>query len=332
MRAMLFEEAGRPLRLADIPIPEPTRTQVLIKVDACGVCRTDLHILEGELTPPKTPLVLGHQIVGTIVENGADATRFKKGEKVGVAWLGKACGRCTFCLSSRENLCNEARYTGFHDDGGFAEYCVAEELFIFPLSDFFADAASSAPFLCGGLIGFRALNFAGDSKKIGFYGFGSSAHLLIQAARFQKREIYVFTRQGDSERQNLAKNLGAMWCGSSEEIPPVKLEAAIIFAPVGDLVTKALKALEKGGSVICAGIHMSDIPSFPYSDLWEERLIRSVANLTRKDGKDFLDLAPKVPIHTTVTKYPLEKVNQALQDLKEGKIKGSAVIVIRPLA
>jgi propanol-preferring alcohol dehydrogenase len=326
MKAMLLRQVGQPLTLADLPVPTPSKNEVLIKVHTCGVCRTDLHIYEGKLKAPQLPLVLGHQIVGTIVDTGSNAKKYKKETRVGVPWLAKTCGSCHFCTTGKENLCDQARYTGFHVNGGFAEYCTADEQFIFPLSDHFSDT-QAAPLLCGGMIGYRALRFTENALAVGFYGFGSSAHLLIQVACFQKRNVYVFTRKGDIEAQELAKTLGAAWCGSSEELPPKKLDASIIFASDGSLVPKALQALEKTGIVVCAGIHMSDIPAFPYHILWEERVIRSVANLTRKDGEEFLAIAAQIPIKAVTSSYPLEETNEALSDLKEGRLKGSAITV-----
>jgi len=327
MKAMLLKQVGRPLEMAEVPIPIPASDEVLIHVHACGICRTDLHILEGDLKAPQLPLILGHQIVGTIVEVGAKVKTYKKGQRVGVPWLANTCGHCHFCLLKKENLCNEAHYTGFHVNGGFAEYCTANEQFIFPLADCFSNL-EAAPLLCGGMIGYRALRFTEQAPLIGFYGFGSSAHLLIQVARYQKREVFVFTREGDLEAQKLAKSLGAAWCGSSEELPPKKLGASVIFASDGRLVPKSLLGLDKSGIAVCAGIHMSDIPSFPYNILWEERVIRSVANLTRKDGEEFLSIASQIPVRAVTTSYPFEKANEALADLKEGRLKGSAVLLI----
>jgi alcohol dehydrogenase, propanol-preferring len=325
MKAMIFEGVGKPLRLMDVPVPSPAKGQVKIQVQACAVCRTDLHIIDGELPKPKLPLILGHQIVGTVSELGEGVTNLKIGQKVGVPWLGKSCGHCKFCLSNRENLCDNAIFTGYTIDGGFAEYCVAYAAFCFPLPTDHPPT-HQAPLLCGGLIGYRAYRMAEKAKRIGFYGFGSSAHMLIQVAAHEKREIYAFTRKGDSKGQQSARNLGAVWAGHSEEYPPEKLDAAIIFAPVGSLMTTALRALDKGGSVISAGIHMSDIPSFPYADLWEERIMRSVANLTRQDGREFLPLAFSIPIKTQVSAYPLKELNQAVEDLRHGKFQGTAVI------
>jgi alcohol dehydrogenase, propanol-preferring len=322
MQAMVLKAPKTPLKLMRVPIPEPQKGEVLLKVAACGVCRTDLHIVDGELTHPKLPLILGHQIVGIVQNQGQ---KFKPGDRVGVPWLGKTCGTCRFCRSGRENLCENAAFTGYQIDGGFAEYCKADENFCFPLPKEYADIPI-APLLCGGLIGYRAYRMAAQAQKIGFYGFGSAAHILLQVAKHQGKEVFAFTRKGDIEAQKLALKLGAVWAGSSEEAPPALLDAAIIFAPVGPLVPQALKCLDKGGSVVCAGIHMSDIPAFPYERIYDERIVRSVANLTREDGIDFFKMAAKCKIETQVAVYPLAKTNQALDDLRSGKFTGSAVI------
>lgn len=327
MKAMVLEKQGEELQLKDIEKPEPGPSQIQLKVSHCGVCRTDLHILDGDLDEPKLPLILGHQIVGTVQKLGEEVTGFEEGQKIGVPWLGKTCGECEFCKSGQENLCDQAKFTGYDIDGGFAEYTVADSRFCFPIPPDYPDL-QAAPLLCAGLIGYRSFRKTGEAKKIGFYGFGSAAHILIQVANYQDREVYAFTRPGDTESQQFAKEKGAVWAGPSDELPPEKLDAVIIFAPVGPLVPQSLKALKKGGTVVCAGIHMSDIPSFPYKILWEERSIESVANLTRKDGTDFLDLAPKVPVESNVTVYPLEKANEALNDLREGDFDGSAVLKI----
>jgi alcohol dehydrogenase, propanol-preferring len=327
MHAMVLESPRSSLKLLKVPIPEPQEHQILLQVHTCGVCRTDLHIVDGELHPPRLPLILGHQIVGTVAKLGPKATRFQIGQKVGVPWVGKTCGQCRFCLAGKENLCEKALFTGYHLDGGYAEFSVANENYCYPLPDSYSDIQVS-PLLCGGLIGFRALKMVETAKSLGFYGFGSSAHILIQIARFQEKEVYVFTRHLDESAQNLAKKLGAVWVGSSEEMPSKLLDAALIFAPVGNLVPKALKAIDKGGSVVCAGIHMSEIPSFPYELIYGERILRSVANLTRENGEEFFKIASKLKIHAQITSYPLEEANQALQDLREGKITGSAVIQI----
>jgi alcohol dehydrogenase, propanol-preferring len=307
-----------------LPEPEPGPGQVRVRVEACAVCRTDLHILDGELPGPKLPLVLGHQIVGVVEEVGDEAA-FEPGERVGVPWLGWADGECRFCQSGRENLCDNARFTGFHVDGGYAEATVAEARFCFRIPNGYTPL-HAAPLLCAGLIGYRALRLAGDATRLGLFGFGSSAHLIAQVARWQGRRVFAFTREGDAEGQELARSLGAEWAGASGEQPPEPLDAAIIFAPVGALVSVALRALEKGGVVVCAGIHMSDIPSFPYELLWEERAIRSVANLTRQDGEELLELAPRVPIETHVEAFALSEANEALDRLRAGQISGSAVL------
>jgi propanol-preferring alcohol dehydrogenase len=324
---MVLERPGRPLVLQELPVPEPGPGQVLLRIRACGVCRTDLHIVAGELPGPKLPLVLGHQIVGEVVRAGPGANRFVPGQRVGVPWLGWTCGECRYCRSGRENLCDRARFTGYTLDGGFAEYTVADERYCFPIPAGYPDE-QAAPLLCAGLIGYRALRFAGEAQRLGFYGFGAAAHILTQVAVWQGRTVYAFTRPGDLESQVFARELGAVWAGGSDESPPEQLEAALIFAPVGALVPQALRAVEKGGIVVCAGIHMSDIPSFPYAWLWEERVIRSVANLTRQDGEAFLSLAPRVPVRTAVQLYRLEEANRALDDLRHGRIRGAAVLVI----
>jgi len=326
MRAMLFEDAGQPLRLADSPIPKPNAGQVLIRVRACAVCRTDLHVVDGELTQPKLPLVPGHEIVGTVEQFGEGAERFKIGDRLGVPWLGWTCGECSYCRSGRENLCDSAKFTGYTLDGGYAEYTVADQRYCFPIPESYSDA-EAAPLLCAGLIGYRSLVKAGSGKRLGIYGFGAAAHIVAQLARYQKREIYAFTRQGDEEAKRFALGLGAVWAGGSNESPPVKLDAAIIFAPVGELVPQALSAVGKGGTVVCGGIYMSDIPSFPYSILWEERSICSVANLTRRDAEEFMVLAPKVPVRTEVQTFRLEEANEALSRLRAGQVQGAAVLV-----
>jgi alcohol dehydrogenase, propanol-preferring len=328
MRAMLLSAPGQPLRLADLPVPKPNSEQVLIRIHACAICRTDLHILDGELTHPKLPLVLGHQIVGTVEAKGSNVNNLHIGQRVGVPWLGHTCTHCRYCLSHRENLCDNAQFTGYHLDGGYAEYTVADHRFCFPLHPSYSDL-QVAPLLCGGLIGYRAYSMTGNAEKIGFYGFGSSAHILIQLARYQGRQVFAFTRPGDREGQDFARQLGATWAGDSNVLPPEPLDAAIIFAPVGKLVPAALRAVVKGGVVVCAGIHMSDIPAFPYEILWEERVLRSVANLTRQDGEEFLAIAPQIPIHTEITAFPLEEANAALDALRSGKITGSAVLQIQ---
>jgi propanol-preferring alcohol dehydrogenase len=316
MRAMVLHAAGEPLRLEDVPMPEPRPGQVLLRVAACGVCRTDLHVVDGELPHPKLPLVPGHQVVG----------RTEDGRRLGVPWLGWTDGTCAYCRSGRENLCPNARFTGRDIDGGYAEVTVADERFCFALPETLPDE-QAAPLLCGGLIGYRALRFAGDARRVGLYGFGSAAHMICQVAVHQGREVYAFTRAGDERTQAFARQLGAIWAGPSTTAPPEPLDAAIIFASAGPLVPQALKVLAPGGTVVTAGIHMSDIPSFPYVDLWRERRIVSVANLTRRDGEEFLALAARIPVRTTVTTYPLERAEQALGDLRAGRFEGSAVLL-----
>jgi propanol-preferring alcohol dehydrogenase len=324
MRAMVLDAPGEPLRLADLPAPDPGPGEVLVEIHACAVCRTDLHVVDGELPDPKLPLVPGHQIVGRVAGGGQ---RFVAGERIGIPWLGWTDGDCRYCRSGRENLCDRARFTGYQLDGGYAEYAVADERFCFPLPGSYSDV-HAAPLLCAGLIGYRSLKLAGDAERLGLYGFGASAHLVAQVARHQGRRVFAFTRAGDEEGQRFARSLGADWAGGSEERPPEELDAAIIFAPVGALVPVALNALAKGGVVVCAGIHMSDIPSFPYELLWGERVVRSVANLTRLDGEEFLRIAPEVPINTEVEAFALDKANEALRRLRSGEIRGSAVLTL----
>jgi len=326
MRAMVFSEPGRSLRETDLPMPEPQQGQVLVQVRACAVCRTDLHVLDGELARPKLPLVPGHEIVGEVVQRGEGAERFATGTRVGIPWLGWTCGECPFCRTGRENLCAQARFTGYTLDGGYADYVLADERFCFLLPDLYSDS-EAAPLLCAGLIGYRSLVKAGDAKRIGIYGFGAAAHIVAQVARYQEREVYAFTRPGDREAQEFARGLGAAWAGDSGQVPPAPLDAAIIFAPLGPLVVAALRAVEKGGVVVCGGIHMSAIPSFPYELLWNERMICSVANLTRRDGEEFLAIAPKVPVRTTVQTFPLAAANEAVNRLRQGKLQGAAVLV-----
>jgi len=329
MRAMLLDSAHTPLHLAEIPVPKPGQGQVLIKINACGVCHTDLHILDGELTEPKLPLVLGHQITGTVVAQGAGSTRFKAGERVGVPWLGATDGTCRYCLRGQENLCDQPTFTGYNIDGGFAEYSVADERFCFRLPDGYDDAAV-APWLCAGLIGYRTYRMAGEHvEALGIYGFGAAAHIITQVAKHEGKRIYAFTRPGDSAAQEFALRQGADWAGDSTQSPPEKLDAALIFAPVGPLVVAALQATHKGGVVVCGGIHMSAIPAFPYALLWEERVIRSVANLTRRDGEEFLALAPQVPVKTDVTVFRLEQAGEALEQLRQGEFTGAAVLDLR---
>lgn len=329
MRAMVLRRAGEQLQAVDMDRPGPGAGQLLLRVRACGVCRTDLHIVDGELTRPKLPLVPGHQIVADVVElgEGVDAGTFRPGERVGVPWLGWSCGQCRYCTSGQENLCDRARFTGYDIDGGYAEYAVADARYCFPVPTGFDDL-QAAPLLCGGLIGFRSLRMTGDARRVGFYGFGSAAHILTQVARYQGREVLAFTRPGDEATQDFARELGAVWAGGSDEMPPEPLDAAIIFAPVGPLVPAALRAVRKGGTVVCGGIHMSDIPAFPYDILWGERVVRSVANLTREDAREFLDLAPRVPVVTRVTTFRLDETNRALDALRAGDFEGSAVVVV----
>jgi propanol-preferring alcohol dehydrogenase len=327
MRAMVLERQREPLRPVELPDPEPGPGQVLLSVTACGVCRTDLHIVDGELDEPKLPLVPGHQVVGTVVGAGEGADRFASGDRVGVPWLGWACGECRYCVSGRENLCDRARFTGYDVDGGYAELAVANERFCFPIPSGYPDV-QAAPLLCAGLIGYRALRLVDDAERIGFYGFGASAHILCQVAVHQGRRVFVFTRTGDREGQEFARDLGAEWAGGSDEMPPEELDGAIVFAPVGSLMTTALRASAKGARIVSAGIHMSDIPSFPYEILWGERSLTSVANLTRRDGEEFLALAPQVPIRTQVEVHPLEAANEALASIRTGSLRGAAVLRI----
>ncbi|HKP92307.1 MAG TPA: zinc-dependent alcohol dehydrogenase family protein [Chthoniobacterales bacterium] len=323
---MRLHNPGQRLVADDRPVPPPGPGELLVKVKACAVCRTDLHIVDGELPEPKLPLVPGHEIVGTVQEVGATIRDFRVGDRVGIPWLGWTCGECEYCQSGRENLCRQARFTGYTIDGGYAEFAVADGRFVFRIPDRFDDAAA-APLLCAGLIGYRSLRKAGDPGKLGIYGFGAAAHIVAQVARFEGREVFAFTRPGDREAQQFARDLGACWSGGSDEAPPEKLEAALIFAPVGSLVPTALRAVERGGTVVCGGIHMSDIPSFPYRHLWHERSICSVANLTRRDGEEFLALAATVPIRTEIQTFPLEQANQALGALRAGNLRGAAVLV-----
>jgi propanol-preferring alcohol dehydrogenase len=326
MKAMVLEAAGQPLSLRELPVPKPGPGEVLVRIAACAVCRTDLHVVDGELSDPKLPLIPGHEIVGRIEQVGEDVTRFKAGERVGIPWLGWTCGQCAFCLSNRENLCSRARFTGYTIDGGYAGYTVANASFCLPLPDAFNDT-SAAPLLCAGLIGYRSLRKTGDAQRLGLYGFGAAAHIIVQVARFQGRQVFAFTRPGDAAAQEFARRLGAVWAGGSDELPPEKLDAAIIFAPAGPLVPCALRAVEKGGTVVCGGIHMSDIPSFPYRELWEERTLCSVANLTRRDAEEFFAIAPRVPVHTETQSFPLDQANVALERLRSGRLTGAAVLV-----
>ncbi len=324
---MVLEAVGSPLKEDERrELPKLDPHDVLIRVAACGVCRTDLHIVDGELRHPKLPLIPGHEIVGTVAAVGSDVARAREGDRVGVPWLGWTCGECTFCRSDRENLCDRAKFTGYDIDGGYTEFTAADERFTFPIPTGYGDA-EAAPLLCAGLIGFRALRMAGDVERVGFYGFGASAHIAVQVARFRGQKVYAFTRPSDTQGQKFARGLGAVWAGGSDEPPPEPLDAALIFAPVGALVPMALAAVVKGGSVVCAGIHMSDLPSFPYEILWGERVLRSVANLTRKDGEEFFAIAEKARVRTVITRFPLGKANEALDQFRAGRLEGAAVLV-----
>src|SRR5438552_629000 len=335
MRAMVFEKTGTRLVLRDVPKPKSGRGQLLVTVNACAVCRTDLHIVDGELHDPKLPLILGHQIVGRIEQiaepvnqqSAINNQQFKVGDRVGIPWLGWTDGDCAYCRSNRENLCDNGKFTGYNIDGGYAEFTVADARYCFHLPNQYNDV-EVAPLLCAGMLGYRSYRKTGDAKRLGIYGFGNAAHLISQVALYEKKEIYAFTRPGDKAGQEVAKKLGAAWAGGSDEMPPEKLDAAIIFAPVGALVPAALRALAKGGIVVCGGIHMSDIPSFPYADLWGERVICSVANLTRRDGEEFLEIAPRVPVKTQTETFPLEEANTALEKFRSGQLKGTAVLVV----
>ncbi|HWL82215.1 MAG TPA: zinc-dependent alcohol dehydrogenase family protein [Roseomonas sp.] len=326
MRACILDRPGLPLRCTAVSDPHPGPGQLLLRVAACAVCRTDLHVVDGELPDPKPQVIPGHEIVGRVVEAGPGASRFQVGDRVGVPWLGFACGECRFCRVGRENLCEQARFTGYQIDGGYAELTVADERFCFTLPDAYSDA-EAAPLLCAGLIGHRALRMAGDARRIGIYGFGAAAHIVAQVARYEGREVFAFTRPGDAAAEAFARQQGAAWAGPSDAPGPVPLEAAILFAPVGALVPAALRAVDRGGTVVCAGIHMSEIPTFPYQILWHERCVRSVANLTRRDGEEFLALAPRVPVRTTVETLPLGEANAALARLRAGTVAGALVLV-----
>jgi len=323
---MQLSARGAPLHPVDLPAPRPEGGQVLVRVAACAVCRTDLHVVDGDLTGGKLPVIPGHEIVGRVVSRGDAASRFAEGARVGVPWLGHTCGSCRFCASSQENLCEHARFTGYDVDGGYAEFVVADERFCFAIPDAYSDA-DAAPLLCAGLIGYRALAMAGDARRLGIYGFGAAAHIIAQVARHEGRDVFAFTRPGDQAAQHFARTLGAAWAAGSDAAPPEPLDAAIIFAPVGALVPAALRAVRKGGSVVCAGIHMSDIPAFPYEILWGERSVRSVANLTRRDAEEFLALAPKVPVRTSTEVMPLASANEALDRLRRGAVSGAIVLV-----
>jgi propanol-preferring alcohol dehydrogenase len=326
MRAMVLDAPGRALALRALPGPEPGPGQVLVEVAACAVCRTDLHVVDGELTQPKLPIVPGHEIIGRVVARGEGVEAIGEGERVGVPWLGWTCGACRYCLSGRENLCDRARFTGYQIDGGYAEYAVADARYCFPVPGGYGDA-EAAPLLCAGLIGYRSLRMAGEAERLGIYGFGAAAHIVAQVARFEGRRLFAFTRPGDATAQAFARRLGAEWAGDADVLPPEELDAAILFAPVGALVPAALRAIRPGGIVVCGGIHMSDIPSFPYDLLWREKRIVSVANLTRRDGLDFLALAPKVPVRTEVEMLPLAEANEALRRLRAGELTGAAVLI-----
>jgi propanol-preferring alcohol dehydrogenase len=328
MKAMILDEPREPMVLREVETPQPAEGQVQIRVHACGVCRTDLHVVDGELTEPVLPLIPGHQIVGQISALGTGVSEFQVGDRVGVPWLGYSCGECFYCRNDQENLCEEARYTGYQINGGFAEFAVADERFCFSIPEGYPDL-QAAPLLCAGLIGYRSYRMTDQAQKLGFYGFGAAAHILIQLARWEGREIYAFVREGDDKGAEFARSLGATWAGYSGERPPVQLDAAIIFAPVGALVPASLKAIRPGGVVVCAGIYMSEIPAFSYDLLWMERQIRSVANLTRRDGEEFLALAPKVPVQTEAHPYPLDRANEALDDLRAGRFDGAAVITVK---
>jgi alcohol dehydrogenase, propanol-preferring len=326
MKAMVLDRPGEPLRLAELPKPAPREGQILVRVTACGVCRTDLHVVDGELTEPAVPIVPGHEIIGHVVEIGAGVERFQVGERVGIPWLGFTCGVCRYCRTERENLCDVPRFTGYQIDGGYAEYTVADARYCFPVPGDYSDA-DAAPLMCAGLIGYRSLRMAGEAKRLGIYGFGAAAHIVAQLARHRGQEVFAFTRPGDDEAQAFARDMGAAWVGGSDQRPPEPLDAAIIFAPVGALVPAALCAVGKGGVVVAGGIHMSDIPAFPYDILWGERVVRSVANLTRRDAEEFLALAPRVPVRTEVHGFPLEQANEALARLREGRLRGAAVLL-----
>ena len=327
MKAMVLRRPGERLTLTDMPIPTPGPGEVLMRVRACAVCRTDLHVLDGDLQHPKLPLIPGHEVIGTVEATGDGVPSSEIGQRVGVPWLGATCGECSYCRAGHENLCERAEFTGYTRDGGFAEYICADHRYSFPIPDSYSDT-DAAPLMCAGLIGFRSLRAAGDAKRLGVYGFGAAAHIIAQVAVKEGRDVYAFTKPGDTETQDFAKSLGAVWSGGSDETPPERLDAAIIFAPVGPLVPAALKATDKAGTVVCAGIHMSDIPAFPYSILWEERVVKSVANLTRSDGEEFLRIAPTVPVRTTVKLYKLEDANEALEDLRHGRFEGAAVLTM----
>ncbi len=326
MHAMVLDAPHQVLRYRTIARPEPGPGQVLVKVSACAVCRTDLHVVDGDLTEPNLPIIPGHEIIGHVVEAGEGVESVVPGDRVGIPWLGWTCGRCIYCLSGQENLCPEARFTGYQIDGGYADYTVADARYCFPIHGGYTDAGA-APLLCAGLIGYRSLAMAGDAERLGVYGFGAAAHIVAQVARFQGRRLFAFTREGDSAAQAFAMRLGAEWAGGADQMPPEQLDAAIIFAPVGSLVPAALRAIRPGGTVVCGGIHMSDIPAFPYDILWREKKIVSVANLTRRDGEEFLELAPKVPVKTEIETFSMDQANEALRRLRDGELTGAAVLI-----
>ena len=327
LRAMVLENPGMPLRMVEVPERSPGPGEVQVKISACGVCRTDLHVVDGDLPDPKLPIIPGHEIIGTVSKTGKGVDTFKIGERIGIPWLGHTCGCCFYCRSGQENLCDEPGFTGYQIDGGYAELTVADARYCFPIEDSYSDA-EAAPLLCAGLIGYRSLSMTGDKvKRLGLFGFGAAAHIVVQVARYRQQEVYAFTRSGDRTAQEFALELGAEWAGDSEQPPPVELDAAIIFASVGSLVPAALRAVRKGGVVVCGGIHMSDVPGFPYDILWGERVVRSVANLTRQDAVEFLDLAPKIPVRTTIKTFPLGEANAALDALRHGRLSGAAVLV-----
>ena len=328
MQAMLLEQHGCSLRCIDLPVPNPGDGEVLIAIEACGVCRTDLHLVDGELPHGRLPIIPGHEIVGRVIALGDNVRGIAIAQRVGVPWLGWTCGECRFCVSGRENLCEQARFTGYQINGGYAEYCVADARYCFALPDA-GDGAQFAPLLCAGLIAHRALRLAGDPRRLGIYGFGAAAHIVAQVARYEAREVYAFTRPGDVISQNFARHLGVTWAGGTDQPPPAPLDAALIFAPSGELVPLALRQVDKGGCVVCGGIHMSDLPSFPYALLWGERILRSVANLTRRDGDEFLDLAQRIPVRPQITRYALADANTALEALRQGRLEGAAVLVMR---
>ncbi|MCM8595275.1 zinc-dependent alcohol dehydrogenase family protein [Accumulibacter sp.] len=328
MRAMLLQAQGEPLRLAEVPRPIPDPQQIVLEVRACGVCRTDLHVLDGDLENPRLPLILGHEIVGIVLDKGSAVERFSVGQRIGVPWLGRTCGHCRYCTGGSENLCDAAEFTGYTLDGGYAEFALADQRYCFALPEAYTDA-EAAPLLCAGLIGYRSLIAAGNARRLGIYGFGAAAHIIAQVARWQGRDVFAFTKPGDLEGQDFARQIGANWAGGANETPPQDMDAAILFAPVGQLVPQALRHTVKGGTVVCAGIHMSDIPTFPYAILWGERSVRSIANLTRRDGEEFFAVAPQAGVRTEVSCFPLEAANEALDQLRAGRVRGAAVLVNR---